>query len=412
MLSMIRRACGIAALTAVITVVLPAASGAGRTPTPAPDAGPGPAQPAEPGAVPSSKTRPADAVPPAEAPPDTENQKSQPTPEADAAPAPPTPCEEQPAPEGEGEPEDEHEDHGDEEEHDHEAAEEEQDPGDAAPEVAPAGKPATKTGGGAGADCVSVGRASAGWLVNGVRLESSKRIMARADTNWGTPETVSGIKAAVDAVHAKFPKTPRLVVGDLTKKGGGRLRPHRSHQSGRDADLGYFLKTPQTSTYFQDFEVSELDLPRTWTLISALLASGGVEYIFIDRALQAPLRAYAAKHGRLSTGRLDVLFSSTSGKKGTDTIIRHARGHRKHMHVRFRAAASVKAAQVWIAHGGAKKLKPVAVEYKVKSGDNLGRIAKKHKTTVAKLLEYNKLAPTALLKIGQRLVVGYRPPKL
>jgi hypothetical protein len=398
---------------ALITGAVLCSSAWARTPTPAPDAGPAPARFAEPGAVKAAK---APAAAPAPADDRAADERS-----ADAAPAPAPPvapgersvgeppCED--TPDEENAEDHEHGEHG--EHGEHEDTEDDGYGEDVEPEGAPAAGGGKRGGKGKGdADCVSVGKASAGWLINGVRLESSKRILARSDTNWGTPEVIKGIKAAVEAVHARFPKTPRLVVGDISKKGGGRLRPHRSHQSGRDADIGYFLKTPQTSNYFQSFDVSELDVPRTWAFVASLLASGGVQYIFIDRAIQAPLRAHAEKRGKLTKGKLDVLFSSRSGKKGHDTIIRHARGHRNHMHVRFRAEASVQAAQVWIENGGAKKLKPVAVQYTVREGDNLGRIAKRKKTTVAKLLEWNKISPTKLLKIGQKLIVGYAPPRL
>ncbi|MCB9787469.1 MAG: penicillin-insensitive murein endopeptidase [Deltaproteobacteria bacterium] len=300
-------------------------------------------------------------------------------------------------------------DEGDEHEHEGDADDEGAEGGDPAPEET---RPADAKQGGDGHECVSVGRANAGWLINGVRLASSPRIASRPQTNWGTPETIQGIEAAVEAVHARFGSAPRLIVGDISKEGGGRLRPHRSHQSGRDADIGYFLKKGGQSTYFAPFDLGDLDVPRTWTFIAALLASGDVEYIFIDRAVQAPLRAYAAQHGKLSGGKLDQLFSPTSGRKSAATIIRHARGHRQHMHVRFRAAGSVKAARVWIEKHGARSLKPVAVEYRVKSGDTLTRIARRHKTTVAKLVEWNRISPTKLLRIGQRLVVGFRAPKL
>lgn len=400
------RALGVAVCAAVITGTVLGAGAWARTPTPAPDAGPSPAGVAEPGAVKAAKQP---IAVPAPAPAEGGAAKDRP---AEAAPTatPPDkpdepPCEDPPGEENaDGH---EHGEHGDAED------------GDASDDAEPEGKAPAARGRKGGAkkgqddtECVSVGRANAGWLINGVRLLSSKRILARPDTNWGTPEAVKGIKAAVDAVHARFPKTSRLILGDLSKQGGGHLRPHRSHQSGRDADIGYFLKSPQASHYFQPFDVAELDVPRTWAFIATLLASGGVQYIFIDRALQAPLRAYAEERGKMTKGKLDVLFSATSGKKGNDTIIRHARGHRTHMHVRFLAEASVHAAQIWIEKGGAKKLAPVAVHYTIRDGDSLGRIAKRKKTTVAKLVEWNKISPQKLLKIGQKLIVGYAPPRL
>ena len=41
--------------------------------------------------------------------------------------------------------------------------------------------------------------------------------------------------------------------------------------------------------------------------------------------------------------------------------------------------------------------------YKVRSGDTLGRIAKRNGTTVAKLCKLNNLKETSILQIGQRI---------
>jgi murein DD-endopeptidase MepM/ murein hydrolase activator NlpD len=43
--------------------------------------------------------------------------------------------------------------------------------------------------------------------------------------------------------------------------------------------------------------------------------------------------------------------------------------------------------------------------YKIKSGDSLGKIAKRHGTTVAALCKKNKLKPNSMLKLGQRIKI-------
>lgn len=53
-----------------------------------------------------------------------------------------------------------------------------------------------------------------------------------------------------------------------------------------------------------------------------------------------------------------------------------------------------------------KSVKKVTKKYHVvKQGDTLGAIARKHKTTVAKLCKLNKMKSTTILKLGRKLIV-------
>ena len=88
---------------------------------------------------------------------------------------------------------------------------------------------------------VSIGTAARGSLYNAETLDPSERISVRIGRHYGTREMVTAIRQAVDDVHADFPNTPKLAVGDLSRKRGGFFPPHVSHQSGLDADIGYYL---------------------------------------------------------------------------------------------------------------------------------------------------------------------------
>lgn len=50
------------------------------------------------------------------------------------------------------------------------------------------------------------------------------------------------------------------------------------------------------------------------------------------------------------------------------------------------------------------------IYYTVVRGDNLSKIASKFKTTIAKLVEWNKIKNPNLIYVGQRLIVGYKDP--
>jgi LysM repeat protein len=51
------------------------------------------------------------------------------------------------------------------------------------------------------------------------------------------------------------------------------------------------------------------------------------------------------------------------------------------------------------------KVAPKHVTYKVKKGDTLSKIAKKHGTTVAKICKLNGISSKKALKVGQKLIV-------
>ncbi len=262
---------------------------------------------------------------------------------------------------------------------------------------------------------VSVGSPSGGWLVNGVELPESKRIKVRPGRNFGTPETVRAIVQAVDAVHTKFPKrTHRLVVGDISREGGGKLSPHASHQSGRDADIAYFYSDRRSGGHFRDATGGGLDTARTWAFIEGLLAAGDVQYIFIDYRLQRPLHDYARKKAKVSRARLNKLFAYPRGRKARVGVIRHSPGHDDHMHVRFHGRVAVANSVEFVRRHGPAALEPLPMTYRVRQGNTLTGIARKHRVSVASLRKWNgmtgKKKKKGLIKPGQRLVVGWERP--
>jgi len=153
---------------------------------------------------------------------------------------------------------------------------------------------------------------------------------------FGTPLTVRRLTEALARYHAEYPDAAPVVVQDLSRRQGGRLGPHLSHRTGRDADVRLVLKRPPK--YFVEATPRTLDAERTWALISALLASGDVQYIFLNRALQRPLYLYARQHG-VSASRLEEVFQYPHQPRWLGGIIRHEPGHLGHLHVRFRRMA-------------------------------------------------------------------------
>jgi penicillin-insensitive murein endopeptidase len=178
---------------------------------------------------------------------------------------------------------------------------------------------------------MSIGRPNRGALFNAIQMPESPRWhVVEPEHSWGTDESIASIVRAVSSVNEAFEATPELYIGHLSSKRGGYLRPHRSHQSGRDADIGFYYTGGRG--WYARATAKNLDLPRTWALVKAFAGDANVENIFVDRSIQKLLRDYALKSGD-SAEFLDGIFESRQHK---DRMVRHEWGHLTHLHVRFR----------------------------------------------------------------------------
>ena len=63
-----------------------------------------------------------------------------------------------------------------------------------------------------------------------------------ASLRWGTPRAVRLIQTAIGKYWSKNRGGPKIHVGDISRKGGGPLPPHRPHQPGLDVDSGFVLQ--------------------------------------------------------------------------------------------------------------------------------------------------------------------------
>jgi LysM repeat protein len=182
----------------------------------------------------------------------------------------------------------------------------------------------------------AVGPTNRGRLENGVRLPPHRGYVMRTPARtYGTEETTRWIMGAFDAVDAKFKHTKVVRVHDISDRNGGKLRDHKSHQNGRDADVSYYQdECSSHGCSFEDFRPSDLDVARQWTLLEYWLRHGQVEMIFIDYRLQAKLYRYAKRKGA-TKAQLDRWIQYPRGKYEPDGLIRHFRNHTDHLHVRF-----------------------------------------------------------------------------
>jgi penicillin-insensitive murein endopeptidase len=177
--------------------------------------------------------------------------------------------------------------------------------------IAAAAAPARRTAPG-----TSVGSPTEGHLIGGAHLADAPYlriypVYAGADVRWGVEPLVGLVDRAAKNVHKQFPDAV-LSVGHLSKAGGGELDRHASHESGRDADIGFYVKNVAGKPILADHMVAftgdgtapswpgaHFDDARNWALVSSIVSDGHarVTHIFVATPIRERLLAYAARIG-------------------------------------------------------------------------------------------------------------------
>ena len=258
----------------------------------------------------------------------------------------------------------------------------------------------------AGLGSISLGRPGSGALVNGVQMPKSEAwVLLDPGNTWGTSESVEFIQTAIQSVRAKYPDCPPVYIGHISSKSGGALRPHVSHQAGRDVDLSYFTSDGSASHYGH-VDARNLDRARSWAFVRAFVTQTDVELILIDHSIQKLLREYALENGE-DPAWISSLFEGVPGT--LRPLILHAKGHDTHFHVRFyNPIAQETARRAWepLAQSGYAKVATSFVVHRAKKGETLGMLARKYGTTVHEIQLANGLRNTRI-----REKQSYRIPK-
>jgi murein endopeptidase len=134
----------------------------------------------------------------------------------------------------------------------------------------------------------SVGLPYGGYLVGGTQLPVSGPDWVTWDPVtdsvpnqpirlYGSPHTIRTVISVIAAYRAAHPYAPKVVVGDISRRGGGTFDEHVSHQNGLDVDVYYprrdkLLRAP--------IAVSQIDHRLAQDLLDRFVAAGA-QMIFI-----------------------------------------------------------------------------------------------------------------------------------
>jgi hypothetical protein len=122
---------------------------------------------------------------------------------------------------------------------------------------------------------------------------------------YGNDRTIRAIVSVTGAYRAANPSAPRVLVGDISRPGGGPMTDeHVSHQNGLDVDI-----------YF----------PRVDGTLRAPVAPGDIDH----RLAQDLLDRFVAAGAQM------VFVGYSTGLHGAAGVVIPYAGHENHMHVRF-----------------------------------------------------------------------------
>lgn len=121
---------------------------------------------------------------------------------------------------------------------------------------------------------------------------------------YGNPHTIRTVISVIAAYRAAHPNAARVVVGDISRRGGGPLDEHVSHQNGLDVDVYY---------------------PRRDHLLRAPIAVGQIDHRLAQDLLDRFVRA----------GAQMIFVGFSTGLHGPGGVVIPYPNHDNHMHVRF-----------------------------------------------------------------------------
>jgi hypothetical protein len=157
----------------------------------------------------------------------------------------------------------------------------------------------------------------AGRLSSGTRLPAegpdwvtwnpvADRVPNRPWRLFGHEQTIRAVVAVAAAYREANPEAPRLVVGDVSFRGGGPMELHRSHQNGLDVDVYYPRRDGRERA---PLRAEQIDRALAQDLLDRFLAAGA-QVVFVGYA---------------------------TGLDGPAEVVVPYPNHGDHMHVRFGA---------------------------------------------------------------------------
>lgn len=157
---------------------------------------------------------------------------------------------------------------------------------------------------------LTIGAPNDGWQLRAKRLRDTPELKVKSSSKsrtYGHPALVLMLKRSAADIAKAVPGSVMLV-GDLSAKAGGSISGHRSHQSGRDADVGFYLRDEKGRQVLLDqfVKIDEegkvigrrgvfFDDERNWQLVRSWLRDrrAGLSHVFVAGHVRNRILKYA-----------------------------------------------------------------------------------------------------------------------
>ncbi len=216
------------------------------------------------------------------------------------------------------------------------------------------------------------GRADRGRLSRGTFVGESGRIrhVDAHDCNfWGTTELTGAVRRVAEDVAETHPGA-RLTIGELSKRSGGDIEGHGSHENGLDVDLGFywldsrgrpfepsgFIDARSDRTAVVDGRTLTFDVARNWAIIEAFLTDPEVDLAIV--LVNVEIRRWLLDHAR-------AIGVDRRLRRRASIVLRipgpRAHPHRNHFHLRIFCPESATACRdkndryEWVARARARR---------------------------------------------------------
>lgn len=193
------------------------------------------------------------------------------------------------------------------------------------------------------AEAAEMDAAPPGWVAR-AQLPHSEGMLVRWDArrSYGSWLLVQTLTDVSERLAWELPHADPLMVGDISRRGGGAMPGHKTHDKGIDADIGLYMRGGrQPLGGFLEIRPRELDVASTWVTIRALLDTGNVQHILLDQDHIERLRSYLVHEVGMEEAEVDAIFTKPGERPDWQArgVVTHAPNHRSHLHVRITAPA-------------------------------------------------------------------------
>ena len=164
-------------------------------------------------------------------------------------------------------------------------------------------------------DAVAIGQVNRGRLSQG-RFVGESEIIRHVDAHdcnfWGTTELAGAIERVAASIAADHPGA-RLTIGELSRREGGEIAGHASHENGLDVDLGFywldergrayepgrFVNVRRDKTTRVGGRTLTFDTARNWKIIEGFLTDpeADLNIVIVHPRIRRWLLTHARTHG-------------------------------------------------------------------------------------------------------------------